>query len=70
MDTEGIYKLASEVTEEQIQNELPKFGAERIGTFDSLVRLGDSRQLAFATVVLNKPICEETKEFYKMAYRN
>ena len=84
MNTQEIYKLANEMTEEQVKNVVAgwvaksecivisekKEAKEKIRLFDSLVRLGDSKQLACATVMLKTPIDEETKEFYRMAYEN
>lgn len=74
MNTKEIYKLANEMTEQQVENVVGGWVAinnkESINTYNSLVRLGDSKQLACATVILNKPIDKETKEFYRMAYEN
>jgi len=42
----------------------------KIKMYSSLVRLGDSKQLACATTMLFKPIDKETKEFYRLAYEN
>lgn len=84
MNTQEIYKLAEEITEHQVSNAVSvwikktdsvvisekKEAKEKIRLFESLVKLGDSKQLAFATVMLKKPLDEETKEFYRIAYEN
>lgn len=74
MNTQEIYKLASEMTEQHVENVVCGWEArkqkESINTYNSLVRLGDSKQLACATVMLTKPVDKETKEFYRMAYEN
>ena len=74
MNTQEIYKLADELTEQQVQNVLGGWVAsnehEKIRLFNSLVRLGDSKQLACATVMLGYSIDDETKEFYRMAYED
>lgn len=70
MDSKAIYKLADEITEQQVDNILSTWDKEKIGLFNSLVRLGDSRQLACATVMLSKPIDSQTKENYRFAYEN
>ena len=58
MNTQEIYKLASELTEQQVENVLAGWVAknekESIKEFNSLVRLGDSKQLACATIMINK----------------
>lgn len=74
MNSTKIYKLASELTEKEVLNIIIEWESknekEKIKTYKTLVRLGDSKQLACATVMLNKPIDKETKEFYRMAYEN
>jgi hypothetical protein len=74
METEKIYQLADEMTEQQITEILSDWKSknenEKIKTFNSLVRLGDSIQLACATVILNKPIDKEVFESYRFAYEN
>lgn len=73
-NTQEIYKLAKKMTERQVKDVVAKWVAknekEKIDTFNSLVRLGDSKRLACATVMLKTPIDKETKEFYRMAYEN
>lgn len=57
MDTQAIYKLADELTEQQVDNIIAGWNnrndKEKKKTFDSLVRLGDSRELACATIMLD-----------------
>lgn len=74
MNSQEIYKLANEITEQEVENVFGEWEAknetEKIKTYNSLVRLGDSKQLACATVMLNKPIDKETLENYRIAYED
>ena len=74
MNTQEIYKLANEMTEQQVENVVAgwvsKNDKESIDTYNSLVRLGDSKQLACATVMINKVDKKEVSEMYRMAYEN
>ncbi len=84
MDNQEIDKLADGMTEQQVENVIAGWAAktesiiisekkeakEKLRLFKVLVRLGDSKQLACATVMLKKPIDKETEEFYRMAYEN
>jgi hypothetical protein len=50
-----IYTLASELTEKQIENILFSWeGKKEIEVFNCLVRLGDSKGLAIATILVEK----------------
>lgn len=53
MTTQEIYKLASELTEEQVIKISSTFCKESKRSFESLVRLGDSIEVACATTVAN-----------------
>lgn len=72
MKATEIYKLASEMTEQQVMNVIGGWESnnenEKLKTYSSLVRLGDSKQLACATIILSTPISDEEKEFYRNAY--
>jgi len=46
-----------------------KLTSKEIMTFDSLVRLGDSIELAYETI-LNLRAQEDNTEFYRLAYTN
>ena len=74
MNTQEIYKLASEITEQQVKSVVcgwvTRNNKENIDTYNSLVRLGDSKELACETVMLTKQVDKEIKEFYRMAYEN
>lgn len=79
MNTQEIYKLAEELTEEKVneivkgwennQNKQPD-GFTFFERFNTLVRLGDSKGLACATVILNNPTTKEVAEDYRFAYEN
>lgn len=55
------------ITTEEVEGEISKLDKKEKKLFDSLVRLGDSKSLAVATV-----ICERDRiidhEFYRFAY--
>lgn len=58
MNTQDIYKLASQLTEKEIATVLNNWEASNetgsLEEFHALVRLGDSRALAMATVLDKK----------------
>ena len=74
MNTQEIYKLAEELTEQQVMNVIGGWEnsneTEKLRLYNSLVRLGDSKQLACATVILKEPISNEVLEDYRFAYEN
>jgi hypothetical protein len=74
MTTQEIYNLANEMTEQQVLNVVAGWEntneSKRIETYKSLVRLGDSMQLACATVIAEKVNHKGTSEMYKVAYES
>lgn len=74
MDSKAIYKLADEMTEQQVENTVTAWEIngekEKTRKYNALVRLGDSKQLACATVLLTKKADKETLENYRFAYEN
>jgi hypothetical protein len=54
MTTEEIYKLASEITEKEFNNVFNKFTAKEVECFNSLVKLGDAKEVALFTVISEK----------------
>ena len=74
MTTQEIYKLASEMTEQQVLNVVAGWEKENetesIDTYKILVKLGDSMQLACATVIAEKVNDNGTSEMYKIAYQS
>lgn len=74
MNTEEIYKLAEELTEQQVTNVVNGWEnaneSEKLRLYNSLVRLGDLKKLACATVILKEPISKEVLEDYRFAYEN
>jgi len=73
MNTNEIYQLASELTEQQILNVIGGWehrdDTKKIEDFSSLVRLGDSRALAMATIMIGD--CEANDSpLYKIAYES
>jgi hypothetical protein len=74
MTTSEIYNIASEITEQQVLNLLSSWEynneKESIESYTTLVRLGDSPQLACATVIAERFNNNETSEMYKLAYES
>ena len=74
MTTQEIYNLASEMTEQQVLNVVAGWEntneTRSIETYNSLVKLGDSMQLAWATVIAEKVNNKGTSEIYRTAYES
>lgn len=69
MTNQEIYNLANELTSQEIDNVVAGWESdndtESIRTFNSLVRLGDSRALALATTIAKKTRVNNYEEYYK-----
>jgi hypothetical protein len=74
MTTQETYKLANELTNQEVNNIIAGWEnvneTESIRTFNSLISLGDSRELACATVIAKKYNSKDNTEFYTNAYAN
>ena len=74
MTTQEIYSLAGEMTLKEVQNVLRGWEIdnelESIKSYKSLVMLGDSEQLAYATVIASKINKPDNRDFYVNAYHN
>ena len=74
MNAQEIYKLASELTEQKISNVIAgwyeRSETKKIIDFNTLVRLGDSNELACATVMLSESFDKKVVENYRFAYEN
>mgnify|MGYP000111744554 CR=1 FL=1 len=72
MNSQEIYKTAKSLTEAQIENIVSSWNdnkeEEQIRLFESLVRLGDSKALAVATVIEKKYKKEGSNSIYELAY--
>lgn len=72
MNTQEIYKLAAEMTEQQVLNVVAGWEhrneTKSIESYNILIRLGDSMQLACATVIAEKFNDKGNYEIYKRAY--
>ena len=64
MTTKEIYTLANEITEAQFNNVLNGFNAEETKSFETLVRLGDRKEVALFTVISEKYSKVEVSELY------
>jgi hypothetical protein len=66
-----VFELAKSLTEKQANNVVGYWDAngmtEKLNTFNSLVRLGDSKELACATVMIEK---EADYSIYRLAYES
>jgi len=70
MTNQEIYNLANEMTEQEANNIVRGWEIDgetkSLKTFNSLVRLGDSKQLACATVIADKiNTLDNYGEYYK-----
>lgn len=74
MTTQEIYNLANEITEQQVLNIVAGWEntkeTKSIETYNSLVRLGDSKQMACATAIAEKYNKKEVSEMYNIAYNS
>jgi hypothetical protein len=72
MTTQETFNLANEMTEQQVLNIVSKWQKnsdyKSIETYTTLIRLGDSIQLACATAIAEKANRKEDSEMYKFAY--
>ena len=72
MNTQEIYNLANQMTEEEASNVV--FGWERdndiksLELYNNLIQLGDSKQLACASVIAEKANDKGISEMYQIAY--
>jgi hypothetical protein len=64
MTTQEIYTLANEITEAQFNNVLNGFNQEETKSFETLVRLGDRKEVALFTVISEKYSKLEVGELY------
>jgi len=74
MTTQEIYNLANEMTKKQVLNVVAGWEntneTKSLEAYNSLVRLGDSMQLACATVISEKVNGKEASEMYRTAYES
>lgn len=70
MTTQEIYTLANETTETQFNNLVNGFSKEENELFNSLVKLGDKKEVALWTVISDRYERVEESELYNLAYNN
>lgn len=70
MTTQEIYTLANETTEAQLNNLVNGFNTKEESLFNSLVKMGDSKELALWTVIAEKYNVVEVSEMYNIAYNS
>lgn len=70
MNLEKLYNASLEFTDKQIDNVIYHWEMENneaFKTFNSLIRLGDSKKVSFASAMVEK-YTEDNSEFYINAY--
>jgi len=70
MTTEEIYKFAEEITEKEFNNVFNRFSEKEVALFDSLVKLGDKKEVALFTVISQKYLNETLNTLYDNAYKS
>ena len=70
MTTQEIYTLANETTEAQLNNLVNGFDTKEESLFNSLVELGDRKEVALWTVISEKYNAVEVSELYNRAYQS
>jgi len=70
MTTEEIYKFAEEITEKEFNNVFNRFSEKEVALFESLVRLGDKKEVALFTVISQKYLNETLNTLYDNAYKS
>ena len=70
MTTQEIYTLANETTTSQLNNLVNGFNQEEENSFNTLVRLGDKKELALWTVIAERYNNLEVSEMYNIAYKS
>ena len=70
MTTQEIYTLANETTEAQLNNLVNGFDTKEESLFNSLVELGDRKEVALWTVISEKYNAVEVSEIYNLAYKS
>ena len=70
MTTQEIYTLANETTTAQLNNLVNGFNQEEENSFNTLVKLGDKKELALWTVIAERYNNVEVSEMYNIAYQS
>ena len=70
MNTQEIYNLANELTEQEVNNIVATWKGETLKTFNALVSLGDSRQLACASTIAEKYNNKGVSDMYRIAFES
>ena len=70
MSIEEIYKFAEEITEKEFNNVFNRFSEKEVALFESLVKLGDKKEVALFTVISQKYLNETLNTLYNSAYKS
>jgi hypothetical protein len=68
MTTQEIYTIANKITEAQFDTLLNGFNPEEEKSFNTLVKLGDTKEVALWTVIAERYNSVEVSEMYNQAY--
>ena len=69
ISSKNIYKLASEMTEQEYNNLFNKFSTNEVDQLNRLVKMGDRKEVAMWTIISER--YEETNiNFYQSAFNN
>lgn len=70
MTTQEIYTLANETTEAQLNNLLNGFNDKELKEFNTLLKLGDSKELALWTIIAGRYNGQDDNLIYNIAYNS
>ena len=70
MTTKEIYTQANETTEAQFSNLYNDLIETELISYNSLVRLGDKKELALWTIIAKRYEKNEVSEMYNIAYKS
>jgi hypothetical protein len=70
MTTQEIYTLANEIKENEFNNLFNGFNLQEEKTFNSLVELGDRKEVALWTVIAKRYEAVSDNEIYQNAYHS
>ena len=70
MNTQEIFNLANELTEQEVNNIVATLNTKEVNQFNSLISLGDSKELSCATVIAEKYNDKGVSDIYRIAYES
>lgn len=70
MTTQEIYTLANETTEAQLNNLVNGFNDKELKEFNTLLKLGDTKELALWTIIAGRYNGQDDSLIYNIAYNS